>query len=51
MSYVLTTVLVLVAELAGVAILTGLLALYWNAMTKNKKEDSVVETKSLHKAA
>lgn len=36
MTYIVTGLQVLFAELAGVAIITGILYLYWNVMTKEK---------------
>lgn len=33
MNYILTTIQVLFAELAGVAVLTGILYVYWKSMT------------------
>ena len=36
MSFILTTVKVLMAELAGIGVLTGILYLYWNVMIKRK---------------
>lgn len=37
MAYVITGFQVLLVELAGVALITGALYLYWNVMTKEKK--------------
>lgn len=37
MNFILTTVKVLMAELVGIGILTGILYLYWNIMIKRKK--------------
>ena len=36
MNFILTTVKVLMAELAGIGALTGILYLYWNIMIKRK---------------
>lgn len=32
-----TGILVLLAEMAGVAVMTGILYVYWNVMTRQKK--------------
>jgi len=34
MSYVMTTLRVLLVELAGVGVFTGILYVYWNALTR-----------------
>lgn len=36
MSMVMTTIWALLAELAGVAVVAGVLYVYWNLMTKRK---------------
>jgi len=36
MSYVMTTLRVLLAELAGVGVVTGVLYIYWNALAGKK---------------